>query len=308
MDRERPWDSDRLAAFRAVARSGGFSKAARRLHRTQPAVSQAVRLLEAEVGQPLFVRLPRRVELTEAGRVLLAHVEEAFGVLERARAALGEEALLSSGRLAIAASDTNTRYVLPPVLAAFRERHPGVELVLENRPTALAAERLKDGEVDLAFATLPFEHPQLRSEGLMPREDVAICAPGHPLAGRRRVRFAQLLEHPLVLLDPSSRSRGFLDEQAAAAGLRPRVAMELGSVEVVKRMVELGFGASIVPRVCIGDELERGSLRAVGLFRKAERRAIGLLSPARRPLGPAAEVFADLARALLRSSGAASVG
>jgi len=299
VDRERPWDSDRLATFRAVARAGGFSRGARLLHRTQPAVSQAVRALEEDVGQSLFLRLGRRIELTDAGRLLLAHVEEAFGALERAREALEASRALAGGRLVLAASDTDTRYLLPPVLAAFRDRHPGVELAVHNLPSDRAAERLREGAVDLAFATLPVRHPQLRSEPLCAREDIAIVPPGHPLAARKRLRLAELLEHPLVWLDRSSRTRAFLDEQVAAAGRPARVAMELGSLEVVKRMVELGFGVSVVPRVCLDDELTRGSLVAVPVLPRALHRHFGLLQPARRPLSPAAAVLADLARSLL---------
>ncbi|HTM18951.1 MAG TPA: LysR family transcriptional regulator, partial [Kofleriaceae bacterium] len=123
----------RLRAFAAVAREGGFSRAARKLGQTQSSVSQAVAALERELDESLLVRAGRRVDLTEAGRVLLAHAERAFAELAAAEGELAALRDLESGRLAVGTSDTLATWLLPPVLGAFRTRHPGVELRLDNR-------------------------------------------------------------------------------------------------------------------------------------------------------------------------------
>ncbi len=290
---------ERLAAFRAVAREQSFSRAASRLFKTQPAVSQAVGSLEQELGERLFLRLGRRTELTASGRVFLEHVEQAFDALARGRAELEALGELREGELSIGTSDTTACYVLPPVLRAFRERHPGVELRISNRPSPRTAEQVTSREVDLGFVTLPVERRGLRVEPLVEREDVAICAPGHELAVRRRVRLDTLVRHPLLLLDRGSSTRSFIDARLRGVGEPFRVAMELGSIEVIKQLVGLDFGVSIVPRIAVEAELAAGSLHAMRLFPRSDWRSLGAITPSSGPLPRAAEVFLELARGVL---------
>jgi DNA-binding transcriptional LysR family regulator len=295
-------ESDRLRVFVAVARAGGFSRAAARLHRTQPAVSQALRALEDEVGEALFLRMGRRVALTPAGVILLEHAEQSAAVLGRARERLQALGALESGELVIGTSDTNACYVLPPVLAAFRARYPGVELRLSNRPSPATERQVLEREVDVGFVTLPAASPRLVAEPLVTREDVAIFAPDHPLASRRRLRFEALLAHPLLVLDRGARSRKWIDERLSAAvsgSAEPRIAMELASIEVVKRLVALGFGVSVVPRIAVAAEVAAGSLACAALFPREEPRTLGVVLPRNAALSQAAAAFVALARELL---------
>ena len=292
-------DSERLRTFRAVARTGGFSRAAVQLHKTQPAVSQSVRALEDDVGEPLFHRLGRQVRLTAAGEILLEHVEQSFAVLDAARSRLQALSSLEAGELGIGTSDTNACYVLPPVLAAFRHAYPGVEVRISNRPSPVTERQVESREVDVGFVTLPVESPKLAAEPLLVREDVAIFAPDHRLAGRSRVRFGDLVREPLLLLDRGSRTRSLIDEHLAASGAEPRIAMELASIEVVKRLVALGFGVSVVPRIAVEAELEAGTLACATVFRRAQARSLGVVYPRNAPLPRAAERFVEMARELL---------
>ena len=149
--------------------------------------------------------------------------------------------------------------------------------------------------------TLPVSDRRLVAEPLMLREDVAIFGPDHPLAGRRRVRFETLLAHPLVLLDRGSRTRSWIDACLAATGAgSPRIAMELASIEVVKRLVALGFGASVVPRIAVEEELAAGTLCAARLPGGGDRaRRLGVVYPRNGALSRAAAAFVELARELL---------
>ncbi len=293
-------DSDRLRVLQAVARTGGFSRAAEQLHRTQPAVSQAIRALEEDVGEPLLLRLGRTVKLTAAGEVLVEQTERAFAELDVARERLQALRDLTTGELVIGTSDTNACYVLPPVLAAYRARYPGVELRISNRPSPATEAQVLDREVDVGFVTLPATDPRLVAEPLTVREDVAIFAPEHPLAGRSRVRFESLLAHPLVLLDSGSRTRSWIDESLAATSRDYQVAMELASIEVVKRLVALGFGVSVVPRIAVEEEVAAGTLVAARLLGSADRaRRLGVVYPRNGALSRAASAFVELARELL---------
>jgi DNA-binding transcriptional LysR family regulator len=289
-------DTDRLGVFRAVAREGGFSRAARKLFRTQPAVSQAIRALELELGEQLFVRRGRSTTLTAAGRIFLEHVEDAFISLERGRLRLDALRELKEGSLTIGTSDTTACYVLPPVLAEFRRRYPGVEVCISNRPSPITLDQVVAREVDLGFVTLPATRRGLASESLMVREDVAIFAPTSPLAAGRRIRFAQLLQHPLLLLDRGSQTRSFIDEQIAASGEKADVAMELASIEVIKQLVALDFGVSLVPAISVQREIAAGVLCARSVLPRSQLRQLGAVYADPGPLSPAAAAFLELGR------------
>lgn len=301
----------RLRAFLAVAEARGFSSAARELGQSQSSLSQAVARLEEELGQPLFVRDGRSIYLTEAGRILRQHAERALAELSRATDALASLRDLTRGSLLLGTSDTLASYLLPPVFAAFRKRYPGVELRLDNRPSPGVAERVARHRVDLGVISLPLP-AALRIDGraasellsfetLRAQREVAICWPGHPLARRRTVSFAELAGQPLVLLDPSTGGRGLLDERFRALGVRPNVAMEMSSVEVIKRLVELDFGLSIIPELSCLREIEQRSLKSLRIRGTpgAWTRHVGLITPLHGALSQAARAFIEVLRAEL---------
>lgn len=304
-----PIDSDQLAAFAAVARERGFSRAARRLGRTQSAVSQAVARLEEDLGARLFLRQGRTTELTPAGRLLLDRAHRVLDEMDRAREGLQSLAELREGSLVVGTSDTLAYYLLPPAIAAFRARYPGVELRLDNRPSPATAERVAERAVDLGVVTLPLPSElriggrpaaeRVRAEPLAPHEEVAICPPGHPLARRRRAPLEVVAAHPLLLLDRSTGARSLLDAELARLGAAPAVVMEMSSVEVLKKLVELGLGVSIVPALAVEREVAAGTLAAVRLAGLSAQRQVGLLVPAGGSLPRAAAAFADIARTAL---------
>jgi len=298
-------DSARLAAFSAVATAGGFSKAAKQLGKTQSSVSQAVLLLERELGQKLFSRDGHRPRLTDAGRALLARATRIFEEMALAESELAGLSALDSGELVLGTSDTLACYFLPPVFAAFRERYPKVDLRIDNRPSPVIAERVSEGQVDLGIVSLPLPASlavsgraigeRLDCVELAPQEDVAVCSPGHALAKRRQVGVRELALHPLLLLDRTTSSRALVDLAFAAEGLRIELAMEMSSVEVLKRLAELGFGVAIVPRFSVQRERQGGTLRVLGLEQFGAQRSVGALTP--RAFAPTRAALAFLALA-----------
>ena len=304
-----PLNADQLVTFLAVARERGFSRAAARLGRTQSAVSQAVARLEAELSVTLFVRQKRTTSLTPAGRALEEHAQRVLDEMERARASLQALGELREGSLTVGTSDTLACYVLPPVITAFRARFPGVDLRLDNRPSPATAARVVERQLDLGLVTLPLPDglraggrpalEKLRIEPLSVQEEVAICPPGHPLARRRRVGLEALVPYPLLLLDRTTGARAALETDLARLGAAPTVAMEMSSVEVLKRLVELGLGVSVVPAHAVEREVAAGVLAAVSLRGRATERRLGLITPASGPLSPAAAAFAEIARGAL---------
>lgn len=323
--------SDRLRVFLAVNEEGGFSRAAAALGQTQSSVSQVIAALEEEVGEALFVRDRQGTRLTEAGQALLGPAERVQGALEEARQALKALDGEVSGPLAIGTSDTLATYILPPVLAAYRARYPGVALRLDNRPSPAVALKVAARELDLGLVSLPLPEQgvdgSLRQQPLLRQQDVVILAPGQGSGGgpsdrarrraegggrrdraRRRapgggpIDKSALLELPLVLLDRTTATRAYLEAYFRSARRRPNIALEVSSVEVLKRLVELGFGASVVPSFAVEREVREGRLLARPLAGLGAERKVGLIFAGGAGQGTrAARAFAALAKELLRS-------
>jgi DNA-binding transcriptional LysR family regulator len=292
--------SDRLAVLVAVAEAGGVSRAARQLGRSQSSVSQVIAALELDVGGPLFVRAGRQAVLTDEGQLLVDQARQVLAALAGARDALQARRNVTEGTLRLGTSDTLATYLLPPVLAALRSRYPRVELRLENRPSPVIAGAVARRELDVGVVSLPLPtrlEPGAQALTQIPLQrqpDVVIVPPGHPLARRARLRPVDLAPWPLLLLDRSTSLRDWLDRHLAAAGVRPRIELEVGSVEVLKRLVERGFGVSVVPALAVD---RRDRLVAVPLAGLSGNRWVGLV------VGPAPSrattAFVALARTLL---------
>jgi DNA-binding transcriptional LysR family regulator len=288
---------DRLRAFLAVADEGGFSRAARKLGQSQSSVSQSVRALEDELGELLVQRSGRTSSLTEVGRIVAAHARRVFDELGRMASALEARRELRAGRLALGTSDTLATYVLPPVFARFRALYPEIELSLDNRPSPALAERVLARGLDLAVVSLPLpaapgeQRDLLEIEPLTAQRDALLVPPGHALAGRAFVRLGDLAREPLVLLDRTTATRALLDARFRELGLAPHVVMEMSSVEVLKRLVELGFGLTVVPEVAARREVAQGQLAAVPVRGLGKERKIGLVTSRDAPLSPAARAF-----------------
>ena len=290
---------EQLTAFKAVAETRSFTRAADKLLRTQPAISQAIRSLEEELGQMLFTREGRQSRLTQAGRIFLVHVNDVFETLDQGRLRIEALKDLSKGELNISTSDTTAYYILPEVLQAFRNAYPGVEIRIHSKPSPVSAEQVISREVDLGIVTLPIHHPKLEEAPLMPREDVVICSSSHELAKRKKITVKDLEKYPLLLLDKGSNTRTFIDQQMAQAGVNPNINMELGSIEVIKRLVQLDFGISIVPFISLKREMAQGTLKAMRLFKKSECRMLGVIYPKTGIHSLPAQVFVKMLRQFL---------
>jgi LysR family cyn operon transcriptional activator len=307
----QPLHADRLRVFLALAQEGGFSRAARKLGQSQSSVSQAVGALEEQLAERLVVRSGRKSELTEIGRVVARHAERISNELEQLRESLAARRELRVGRLALGTSDTLATYVLPSVFARFRQRYPDIELSLDNRPSPVIAERVAQRALDLGVVSLPLPgdlrisgraaSELLHVEPLVRQRDVLIVSPAHAWARKRAVQVRELATQPLLLLDRSTSTRALLDARFRELSLEPRVAMEMSSVEVLKRLVELDFGASVVPEVSALREVSQGTLKAIALRGFSDERSVGVLTPRGGGLSHAARAFATVLRETLRS-------
>lgn len=284
----------------AIVDHGTFTAAAASLHVAQPALSQQMRRLEAEVGVPLLRRTTRGVTPTDAGTLLLARARRVLAELVAAEAELDELQGLLRGRVVVGAMGSLGPVDLPGLLAAFHGRHPQITLEVKEEPTSELVRLLTVDEVDLAFATRQPELPPGVVEQVLAHEDlVLVVAPDHPLAGRRTpVRLGVLAQDPWIAFKGGTGLRQAMDAATAAAGVRPHVAFASNELDRVLALVARGLGVSVVPRSTAAAAREAVSI--VELTPRL-RREIVLLWREDRPHAPAARALLELAQHVVQS-------
>jgi DNA-binding transcriptional LysR family regulator len=250
-----------------------------------------VKALERSLGEPLLERQGRRLLLTPAGHILLRQAEHILELVEQTGDEIAALKGMTRGRLTIGTNDSYCLYLLPELVQLFHDRFPGIELHLTNNCSTQVASSVVAGEADFGFVTLPIPNAHVESKPLLWREDVLVCAPEHPLCSQPTVTLKQVAAHPLLLLDRGS-SRALLDKLFVDAGLIPKIVIELGSVEVIKRYVEIDLGLSIIPRFAAEREISEGRLHATGLD-WLPRRAVGIIRRRTGYLSPAALNFVE---------------
>jgi predicted ATPase/DNA-binding transcriptional LysR family regulator len=283
----------RLRAFAAIARCGSLSKAAEELYVSQPAVSKHLASLEAQLGLRLVTRGREGAALTAAGQVLADYVLPAEALLANAARALAAGEEVETGTLSIAASGIPGTYLLPELLARFRERHPGVRLEFEVATSAGALELVRAHRAELAVVggfTVPAE---LESVALVEDEIVLV---GPPSLGGRRLRRKELDGLMWLSREEGSATRAAVETARWEMGLRSVRALELQSWEAVKLAVGKGLGIAAISRLALELELESGRLVILDVPRWRLQRTISVTYTRGVPLTPPAERFLELLR------------
>lgn len=286
-----------LRVFAAVAERRGFSRAAAALHISQPAVSKAVQQLERQVGVPLVERAGRASRLTAAGEQLAARARELFGVEAAAEEELRALRGLEAGSLRVGASTTIATYLLPPILARFRDAHPAITLRVVSANTRAITRALLERRLDIALVEGPVEHPRIKARHWRSDELVLIAPPDHRLVSRRSVDVQELTVEGFVVREQGSGTREVAERALAKRGLHPAAALQLGSTEAVKQAVAAGLGLGIVSRYAAEDQLALGRVALVRLRGVELKRTLSELRlEGRNPSAPAA-AFAEFMRA-----------
>lgn len=283
-------DERRLQVFLAVAGELNFSRAARRLHLSQSAVSQQVAALERELGAPLFDRTRRRTLLTAAGAAFLDPARRALADLTAARAAVAAADGAVEGDVAIAASLTVGSYVLPPALARLLGRYPGVRPLVTIENTRRVVDALDSGAIDVGFVEGSVDEAAVTLLPIGRDELVLVAARGHRFERLTEVPLGDLMAEPFVLRERGSGTRQVAEAHLRAAGFEPealRVVAELSGIEAIKSTVETGVGVSIISGSTIRKELRLGTLIARPLAGLSIEREISAALPADRATAPA---------------------
>lgn len=236
-----------LIYFEAVARLGGFTRAAEHLHIAQPAISAQVRQLEHELGATLFERTTRRVRLTHAGNVLLARVRTVIAELDAARADLDDLAVVLRGQLRLGVTQVLGPVDLPGLLAAFRRMYPEVTLTVRSGLVSELLEELDAGTVDALIAPIHHNLPHRFVARPIGRETLVLATPpGLLRPSTRPVSLAAVRDQPFVCLPAHSGLHTLLIAASTTAGFVPSIQLEAPDPFSIRRLVAAGLGVAIL--------------------------------------------------------------
>jgi DNA-binding transcriptional LysR family regulator len=253
-------DLRQLEILRAVAQTGSFTSAGEQLHLSQSAVSRQILLLEEELSEQLFLRLGRKIRITPAGTTLLGLSQRMFDDLEQTRASILDTQQTVKGTLRLVGGMTVCLYVFPPRLKAFRKDHPAVDVKLMPGATPRLIRQLRSGTADLGLLTLPVDDPTLVSVPVMREELLLVTAPQHPLARKKHLTPQDLARQPFVLFEAGSGTRRAIEEFFVSEQIAPTVVTETENVEIIKALVRINMGVTIIPYQAVAREVRSGNL------------------------------------------------
>jgi DNA-binding transcriptional LysR family regulator len=293
-----PIDSRQLRAFAILARTGSFTRTARELHLSQPAISHSIKSLEAEMRCRLLDRVGKSVSLTQAGEQFLAHAKKILLEMDAARERLGELGKWGHGRLRLGTSSTACQYILPSVLREFKESFPQCVIHIEPGDTPDALELLYHNRIDLALTLEPPAETQLEFRPLFTDELQFLIGPLHPWARAGRVEHAEIKRQNFILYTRASYLSEMIEEYFRREEIVLSTSIELGNMEAIKELVKLGLGVSILAPWVAQKELAEGSLCALPLGRRKLKRRWGILQRKGQRLTLAQETFVGLCSAV----------
>ena len=254
-------DLHQLRVFHAAVTSGGFTRAGEDLHLSQSTVSQHIKLLEQELGCPLFLRVGKRVQVTEAGQVLLPYAERIFRDLKNAEMAVREMNALQRGTVRLGVGPTTLTYRLPEVLADYKRRFPEIELIVLAGTTEFLLQALRAQRLDLAVVMAAAgPQPGLTMKPLGREEVVFVISKDHPLARRRTIEAEDLSPLRFILYEKNTVMQNFVDRYFEALDVKPKIIMEVENNEAIKSLVRAGLGCSLLPLCAVENEPADGAL------------------------------------------------
>lgn len=287
-------DINQLEVLVTVAREKSFSRAAEVLDRTQPAVSQAIRRLENEVGEQLFDRSSKDGTLTQAGEVLLDYARQMLSLRHSAEDALREMRSLHSGRVSISANEHTVLCVLP-VIAEFRKQYPLIKVEIRRGVASRIPKEITAREVELGVVSFVPSDKAIKSVPIMKDGLVLVVSPEHQLASRSSVAIAELAKEVFIAHNAASPYRQKVIETFDHYKVDLDIGIELPSLEAVKRLVETNIGVALVPRLTAAAEIAAGRLAGVNVNEMTLERDLHIIYRKNASLSHAAEEFLKMA-------------
>ncbi len=287
-------DFDQLETFLEVARHSSFSRAAEKRFRTQPAISSQIRALEEEVGAKLFDRSGGKVALTGAGKIFQQYAEQTLEARKTMLVTVAEMERVPRGEIVVGANEGTCLHILPEVFAEFRKLYPEVGVQISRLERAKILESIIDNSVDFGVVSTPVDDKRLTVVTIHRDELVIIVPPSHPLSRARKAGIADVAQYPL-LLPKVGRTRDALEDLFHERGLKPKIAMELDSSELLKRFVAANVGVGFIARSNVMEDVKAGVLAAIPIADAAIRRDLALVFRKDKALSRAALAFIEIA-------------
>lgn len=288
-------DINQLEVLVTVAREKSFSRAAEILDRTQPAVSQAIRRLEAEIGETLFDRSSKDGTLTFAGEVLVGYARQMLNLRHTASNAIKELRGLHKGKVTISANE-HTVFCLLPVIREFRERHPNIKIEVQRGVASRIPKEITAREVELGVISFKPNDESLRSVSILTDELMLIVAPTHPFASRKSVSIKDLGDEIFIAHNAVSPYRHKVIETFEKHNTKLNIAVELPSLEAIKRLVETGSGVALIPKLTARVEIANGQLVGLSVAEMKFERKLNIIYRRNSVLSHAAEAFLKTAK------------
>ena len=284
-----------LTIFLTVASEKSFSRAAQRLSRTQPAISLAVQRLEAELGEKLLDRSLKDGTLTDAGKIVFEYAQKFENLRREMRNALTELRNQYTGRLIMGANETGALYLLPHI-AKFRELYPGVKIEVRRSLSRNIPNEVLDNSLDLGVVSYRPGDRNLHSIVIYHDAVAFIVHPEHRFAKRKQISIRDLGNEVVIAHNIASPYRQIVLDAFQKHRATLNMAIEMPTVETIKKMVQDQLGVAFVPRMCVQSELAAGQLVEIPVRELPIARKIQLVYPAHRHLSHAARAFLDLVR------------
>jgi DNA-binding transcriptional LysR family regulator len=291
-----------LETFLAVAEERSFSRAALRLHRTQPAVSQVIRKLEESVGESLLDRAARDGSLTPAGVLLRDYALRLLALRREAASALGELKSLERGQLQLAANEYTCLYLLPAI-DAFRREFPHVNVTVHRMLASRIPEELNLRTFEIGVISFRADPAQFRTIAVYGDSLAFIVSPNHPLATANRVSINDLGQQNFIAHHVASPLRKKVIEAFQRYRTPLNMGIELPTIEAIKRFVAMGNGVALVPHLTVARELETGDLVRVTVDELEIKRVLRLVHRRQATLSYAARAFLRTVRSLAEKKG-----
>ena len=295
-------DLSQLETFLAVAEERSFSRAAQRLHRTQPAVSQVIRKLEAQVGETLFDRATRDGSLTASGELLREYALRLLALRREAASALDELKSVERGHLQLAANEYTCLYLLP-VVDAFRRDFPQVHVNVHRMLASRIPEELSLRSFEIGVISFRPDPAQFRTIAVYGDSLTLIACPKHALANSGRVSIAELGHEDFIAHNVASPLRRRVIETFQRFRTPLNMRIELPTIEAIKRFVAMGNGVALVPHLTVARELETGELVQIKVDELEFKRVLRLVHRRQTTLSYAAQAFLRAVRALAQRQG-----
>jgi LysR family hydrogen peroxide-inducible transcriptional activator len=284
-----------LIYFVAVAETGSFTRAAERCNVAQPSLSQQIMKLEQELGEPLFDRLPRRVVLTEAGRMLLPRANSILAELQDIKQGLNEDIEDGRGVLSVGFIPTVAPFVLPRVIERFSQDFPLATLSVQEDLTEVLVREIIDGKLDVGITSLPIHNKLIRTQELLSEPLMVASSHGHDIVSRTSLHVKELDDYPFIALSEVHCLGEQVQSFCYRQDLNLKIVCHTSQLSTVQNCVALGLGVSLVPQaLALSDTSEQISYRA--LSDAAPQRKIAAATHVERTQSFLAKKFIEIVR------------